>query len=147
MIPKFRAWHKELKAMFKVYSLEWYADTERLSAITLMGPEIMFLGDMGKRSYYECDGSLGAIELMQFTGIQDKCGVDIYAGDIIEYYADSDTFVGYVKEWITPCDGYHITPIKEHEKKWPLQWTISVRACQLHGKVIGNVYENPGLMR
>lgn len=74
--------------------------------------------------------------IMQYTGLKDKNGTEIYDGDIVE--ADQDT---YEVIWNTDCClGYG----------WGL-WSITNKGFRkLDGfstySVIGNIYENPELL-
>lgn len=107
------------------------------------------------------DGSLTAIDsnttLMQYTGLKDKNGVEIYEGDIVEithpssyhhsekshFYITTDTSAwGFETNW-EYIDGYetstHIMDsIWDDEKGW-----IGFRNIE----VIGNIYENPDLLK
>lgn len=76
---------------------------------------------------------------MQYSGLNDKNGVEIYEGDIIERdvyaFAETRTFTGQVKTY---------------ECAW---WIDSGTAAvslwnEMHKvKVIGNIHENPELMK
>lgn len=85
------------------------------------------------------DGSLveeNGGEIMQFTGLTDKNGVDIYEGDIIDSGSGNGpvTYTDY---------GYVIErgkfPGQEKQATMPLAIPYKV-------EVIGNIYENPELL-
>ncbi len=101
---KFRAWDKDIKAMD------------------------VHLGLSTSNLYY--DEVIKIKTLMQYTGIKDATGREIYEGDIVE------NKYRYIIVFITGCfctsDVYGSTqPLFEHEKL----------------SVIGNIYEHKKLMR
>ncbi len=76
--------------------------------------------------------------LMQFTGIHDKNGKEIYEGDVVRYIQHL---------FNTPVEQF---PIKIKEVKW-LDWEakwnlLETNAGESNFEIIGNIYENPELL-
>ena len=72
---------------------------------------------------------LGAI--MQYTGLKDKNGKEIYEGDILHYYFNTDVEWKTIVEWQYHIAGFFMSDGDFHEE---------------HREVIGNIYENPDLL-
>ncbi len=96
--------------------------------------------------YFGLEGTtLGKVPIMQFTGLHDKNGKEIYEGDVVDYDGDKgEVRYGKLK---TQIEGgkYHITgwfvAIKDsgYEQLWPLE--------NNGGEVVGNIYEGTELQK
>jgi len=81
-------------------------------------------------------------ELMQFTGIKDKHGVEIYEGDIIDFIYNNKNFRGVVE-----LDKYYhsIIRVNNFPAAWGCRGIFHIENA-MNGEVIGNIYENPELL-
>ena len=129
MIPKFRAWDKELKTMLDVSLID-------LKKGVLVGEHWKF-GETNSMSFDE-------IVLMQSTGLKDKNGKEIFEGDGVRYNID----VVDIKKH--PTLGFYTVlngregffgdgMIIEDFEKDAEEFSQIV-------EIIGNIYENPELL-
>ena len=121
---KFRAWHKDLKKMFKIgqITLEkgtWNFEPNDRDFIGMSIP------------------SQPSFVLMQYTGLHDKNGKEIYEGDILKVYYKGMSGVGYVEYDNDYCE-YKI--IINTDKDYFSLW----KSIDL--EKIGNIYDNPELL-
>ena len=126
MIPKFRCFDKDTKTMHEVVSID-FRDWR------------VYYEAYGLRSYWNKN-----IVLMQSTGIKDKNGVEIYEGDILKLHAiflSPNDKIGYLEYY--PKYGYSI--IFEGNRLYRQKYWASTN--KLNYEVIGNIYENPELLR
>lgn len=84
-------------------------------------------------------------ELMQFTGLKDKSGKEIYEGDIVKYRKHPQkTKVGEVA--FTSYGAFAIKNQNELERERGF-WTWTSFNGMNSLEVIGNIYENPELLK
>ena len=132
---KFRAWLKKEKKMVKVSELR-DIDTDIIS------DQNVIYFDFEKQEY--CNKGFDEVELMQYTGLKDKNGVEIYEGDIAKLpaYLTNNTEYAICK-WLdnrfSVEDVIGFGFIDQKEKK-----VISDEWEDF--EVIGNIYENPELL-
>ena len=121
MIPRYRAWDKELQTMLDVSLIDF-------KNRVLVGEHWKF----GETNFMNFD----EIVLMQSTGLFDKKGVEIFEGDVltsqnypvkgvVEFRTDLGLWVHYLK-------GYSY-----------FEYLGNVASSK---EIIGNIYENPELL-
>lgn len=118
---KFRAWHKDLKKMFKIgqITLEkgtWNFEPNDRDFIGISIP------------------SQPSFVLMQYTGLHDKNGKEIYEGDIVKSYYYIDTPNGEQERFNQKVINYN-----------DVLCEYKINAFE-NLEVIGNIYENPELL-
>lgn len=125
MIPKFRAWWIQDEVMTHIDTLEFLQGGIRVSDGCW---HEKFLGD--------------EVILMQSTGLEDKNGVEIFEGDIVNYDDGEFSYIGSVKKdyyqfyinGIEPVDSYDFIDVSN-----TFDGTTSLT-------IIGNIYENLELL-
>jgi uncharacterized phage protein (TIGR01671 family) len=115
-VIKFRAWDIEQK--------QWLKDEDFLVSPQYGGVfEWFFDGGTSK-------SALKNVEVMQFTGLLDKNGKEIYEGDIVQVF--------YNEKPQTDENKAYTVVIEDIRKGF-------LGVGEGHGEVIGNIYENPEL--
>jgi len=109
---KIRAWHKQHQEMV-------YFDNKKAANDQYQSSAILRL----------MSGDTTGV-LMQFTGLQDSTGKDIYEGDILDFDES---------EWGGKFDNEVIPDITSLVGEWPL--CGSVEDVKQWRKVVGNIYE------
>jgi len=124
----FRAWHREKQMMCDVIAvgvMDGWVDI-------MPAPDSSWTTD------------LDDVELMQFTGLLDKNGVEIYEGDVLATSNDGQDGADVWGQEVLgavywndkfACWNHHIA-LNDDESIYSLQYV----------KVIGNIYQNPDLL-
>lgn len=114
---KFRAWDRQTKRMFDPYLIE--------------SSEKLCWGEMLDQH------EKGNVILMQYTGLHDDNGTSIYEMDIIEFYKDTPFLVIWSQDY-----GKLMYSNRDEKGIGGLTKSSSKRC-----KVLGNIYENPELLK
>jgi len=90
-------------------------------------------------------------QLMQWIGLKDKSGVDVFEGDILESPNDPAEPIHHVVEWSVKYSGWfawNVTDTNRNSGNGSLQLWQYVRSVQ-YGEfsVIGNIHEHPELLQ
>jgi len=127
---KFRAWDKQTR--------EW---------IYLGFSSMVGIVDGSLRQFYRTDDGIGHKEwptdyaLMQYTGLKDKNGVEIYEGDVVlEHTGEAKPFIHWEVTWLESRWILRARNSDAHDRY------LSHSPEYMQPEVIGNIYENPDLL-
>lgn len=112
---KFRAWEKKLKFMMPIKEIDFDKEIANKSGVWRM---------------------LSEVELMQYTGLKDKYGVEIYEGDILNY---GDYLQSHEVIFKNGCFWGHAIGCGENIG-------IGLYHALEDLEIAGNIYDNPELM-
>jgi len=154
---KFRVWEKTTKNIFPKWGAIAKVEMDECGKITQVGVAeyTQIAEDEFDWNLFEIKNEENNIILMQYTGLKDKNGKEIYEGDIVEFNyvrgfdaeesheEDFDnTRVKRFKKQVKFCSG-EFTP--REEGYYPDDGFYGYRYWDF--EVIGNIYENPELLR
>lgn len=141
MFPKFRAWHKELQLMGKIISICFDGPENKITRVKMMTSQGLIT---------VLPNDLKNIEIMQWTGLQDRDVRHIYEADILELGTPDlksnniQRLIVYVA-WNTTGAGYVLYNDK-HDEVGSV-FNIANTFQEPIFKIIGNIYENPELLK
>lgn len=122
---EYRAWDKETKKIYKVRDLT-FDSHGKLYKISV------FVNDY----FYQWHDSERYI-LMQYTGLKDKNGKEIYEGDIVHYCSEDIDVISEI--------GFDESLLAYAMYSWEGNYIFGYEPPSVF-EVIGNIYENPNLV-
>lgn len=143
---KFRVWSPEYREMF--YRPELYAIFYSATLPPREKDVSCKLTDGGFHDDYDYGDDGGGAILMQYTGLKDKNGKEIYEGDIVKGDWGGEEI--FKVHWAQ--DGWRAEGKKrlrgwgDHPAKWVDHWIGSIACGLANHEIIGNIYENPELL-
>ena len=142
---KFRVWQKDKKVMMDVKEYDF--ENKEIWAENITG------------TWYKDDG----LEIMQYTGLKDKNGKEIYEGDIVKCRVNDNSIKGE-EAYVLDKDGFGLEHIKKTVNYkiefWNSNYNYGYRVkngktnfmitqgtlLNIEAEVIGNIYENSELL-
>ena len=122
---RFRAWDKQTKRLYQVQSLQFYGANNTVDACWTNGVDFDGESTLGEPEL----NNLHNLELMQYTGLKDKNGVEIYEGDIVKL--NVPTYKTFTKVIHTLYDAFVLESNVESND---------------YIEILGNIHNNPELL-
>lgn len=155
---KFRAWDKDTEQM--IYSDERDKKDREIDysfEVTKDGTTCWWEQDFDDSMGYPTTNSGHLDNIMQYTGLKDKNGGEIYEGDIVIFnhmkveYPKEDIFLHdvnrteYHKKYVTEfCNTYYRCGVRFRNGSTHFM-VVQATIMNHNVEVIGNIYENPEL--
>ncbi len=145
---KFRAWDRRINVMYPFVILGWNGNIEaRLDQkdVSSMNDIRLEHKDGGFDDYD------GGIEVMQYTGLKDRNGVEIYEGDVVKIHNFPNDF-----KRGEPDFDWRIFEVQWNQTNYAFNNSVIYSPfSRYNGKtledydieVIGNIYQNPELIK
>ncbi len=130
-VIKFRAWHKVENKMYWVDRIDWTRDATAIFYLGVQLPRTM--RESASQEY----------DLMQFTGLVDKSGKEIYEGDIVLWY-------GQRCKIVFKGIAFGIQGLERFKNKYVEYSFDTITSDEFECKdleVIGNIWENEELLK
>ena len=141
---KYRAWDKREEEMCEVISIDFENKLVRVSCIDRSTVYMDSTHPMTNRLY-----KFDRVELLEYTGLKDKNGVEIYEGDLCTDNEDPKKVIEILwsdnHQW--GCKIVKTDYVLSRNQTFPLwNWDRCERNGSRQLEIIGNIYENPELL-
>jgi uncharacterized phage protein (TIGR01671 family) len=139
---KFRAWQKSIRGL-DTGGMMWQSNETFKDYVVGFDGSVYekFVDNFAGESFDNYRDVSDNFVVMQYTGLKDKNGREIYEGDIVRYKLGGDWIVGDVR-----YDADSARYVKRAEKagsSWDYKDLASYASIT---QVIGNIYEDPELL-
>jgi len=133
---RFRAWDIENKVM---------CDVSHIFIANMVIPQTIMVS-VGSEMKHCPDDAI----LMQFTGLLDKNGREVYEGDIVKTVLIDDELIGTI-EYGVPWGCFYLGITNKHGSRIALhtvfEWLYEEEGDAIIAEIIGNIYEHPEMLK